>query len=234
MPPPSRPLPHRSTCSLRGWIPSTRPPRAYRLDRILAESYRVQAYVKAAEIIARPPPGELEARPRAAGTLTELPVIGLKTAAIITQALDGGPIPYLEELEASTAITDQRAWRRRAPGRHQGRLATPTRRGPTAARPIEDDGRGGRRPSATSGWCSPTTRPASPIANGLSAEPAAWPQLAEVAALNEELAPFRILTGMEVDILEDGTLDLSRRPAGPSSTSWSPASTRSCACRPRR
>ena len=28
-----------------------------------------------------------------------------------------------------------------------------------------------------------------------------------VAALNEELAPFRILTGIEVDILEDGTLD---------------------------
>ena len=26
--------------------------------------------------------------------------------------------------------------------------------------------------------------------------------------LNEELAPFRILTGMEVDILEDGSLDL--------------------------
>jgi putative hydrolase len=28
-----------------------------------------------------------------------------------------------------------------------------------------------------------------------------------VATLNEELAPFRILTGIEVDILEDGTLD---------------------------
>ena len=30
----------------------------------------------------------------------------------------------------------------------------------------------------------------------------------EVAALNEQLAPFRILQGMEVDILEDGALDL--------------------------
>src|SRR6202020_2982513 len=28
-----------------------------------------------------------------------------------------------------------------------------------------------------------------------------------VAALNAELAPFRILTGIEVDILEDGSLD---------------------------
>ncbi len=33
-------------------------------------------------------------------------------------------------------------------------------------------------------------------------------QLAEIAALNERLAPFRILTGMEVDILVDGSLDL--------------------------
>ena len=32
-------------------------------------------------------------------------------------------------------------------------------------------------------------------------------QLDEIAALNEELAPFRILTGMEVDILTDGGLD---------------------------
>ncbi len=32
-------------------------------------------------------------------------------------------------------------------------------------------------------------------------------QLELVTALNGELAPFRILTGIEVDILEDGTLD---------------------------
>ncbi len=33
-------------------------------------------------------------------------------------------------------------------------------------------------------------------------------QLDVVAELNNQLAPFRILTGMEVDILEDGTLDM--------------------------
>jgi putative hydrolase len=32
-------------------------------------------------------------------------------------------------------------------------------------------------------------------------------QLDEIAALNERLAPFRILTGIEVDIFEDGSLD---------------------------
>ena len=44
------------------------------------------------------------------------------------------------------------------------------------------------------------------VANGLSPERLAA-QLDEVARLNEALAPFRILTGIEVDILEDGRLD---------------------------
>ena len=34
-------------------------------------------------------------------------------------------------------------------------------------------------------------------------------QMEEISRLNVEMAPFRILTGMEVDILEDGSLDLS-------------------------
>ena len=44
------------------------------------------------------------------------------------------------------------------------------------------------------------------VANGLSAE-RLDKQLDVVAELNDELAPFRILTGIEVDILDDGTLD---------------------------
>jgi putative hydrolase len=44
------------------------------------------------------------------------------------------------------------------------------------------------------------------VANGLSAERLER-QLGEVAELNPELAPFRILTGIEVDILPDGALD---------------------------
>ncbi len=55
------------------------------------------------------------------------------------------------------------------------------------------------------------------IANGLSPQRLAE-QLSEIASLNEafaaaayddERAPFRILTGMEVDIFEDGSLDLA-------------------------
>jgi putative hydrolase len=44
------------------------------------------------------------------------------------------------------------------------------------------------------------------VARGLSADRLRR-QLDEVAALNDELEPFRILTGIEVDILEDGALD---------------------------
>jgi putative hydrolase len=44
------------------------------------------------------------------------------------------------------------------------------------------------------------------VANGLSPE-RLREQLDVVARLNAELAPFRILTGIEVDILDDGALD---------------------------
>ena len=44
------------------------------------------------------------------------------------------------------------------------------------------------------------------VANGLSAG-RLEAQLALIGRLNSEFAPFRILTGIEVDILEDGSLD---------------------------
>ena len=44
------------------------------------------------------------------------------------------------------------------------------------------------------------------VAHGLNAE-RLRAQLDVLAELNEDLAPFRILTGIEVDILEDGSLD---------------------------
>ncbi len=44
------------------------------------------------------------------------------------------------------------------------------------------------------------------VANGMSSEQL-LSQLSVVAELNAELAPFRVLTGIEVDILVDGSLD---------------------------
>ena len=101
-----------------------------------------------------------------------------------------------------------RSSRRRFPtacGRRCAVTATRTRTGPTAAaRPVEmaetarDIGHE---------WIALTDHsPRLTVANGLSAE-RLEAQLRLVDELNSELAPFRILTGIEVDILEDGSLD---------------------------
>ena len=62
------------------------------------------------------------------------------------------------------------------------------------------------------------------VAHGLERRAPSPAARAWSAELNEELAPFRILTGIEVDILEDGALDQDAT-SWPSSTSWWPAST---------
>jgi putative hydrolase len=51
------------------------------------------------------------------------------------------------------------------------------------------------------------------VANGLSVARLRQ-QLEVVAELNEELAPFRLLTGIEVDILDDGSLDQTEEMLG--------------------
>ena len=65
----------------------------------------------------------------------------------------------------------------------------------------------GHEPWATTTWPSPTTPRGSPWPTACRSQRLA-DQLAEIDELRDELAPFRILTGMEVDILPDGTLDL--------------------------
>jgi putative hydrolase len=55
-------------------------------------------------------------------------------------------------------------------------------------------------------WALTDHSPRLTVAHGLNAE-RLREQLEVVDELNEELAPFRILTGIEVDILEDGSLD---------------------------
>jgi putative hydrolase len=177
---------------------------AYCLDRVLAESHRVKAYLRAAETVRSLPDGEL-ARRHAEGSLTELPGIGAKTASIIAQALDGGPIPYLEELERTTAIgTDD-------PAAAELRAAL---RGDCHTHSTWSDGGASIEAMARAAmalgheWIVMTDHsPRLTVARGLSAERLRQ-QLDEIAALNERLAPFRVLTGMEVDILADGSLDL--------------------------
>ena len=69
------------------------------------------------------------------------------------------------------------------------------------------DGRGGARIAATSTWRSATTRGTCASCPGSTRTMSAQ-QAEEIAAANERLAPFRILRGIECDILPDGSLDL--------------------------
>lgn len=177
---------------------------AYCLDRVLTESHRVNAYLRAAETIGALPPGELEHR-HAEGTVTELPGIGPKTGAIITQALDGGPIPYLDELESRSRIE---------PSSPEAAALRAAIRGDCHTHSTWSDGGAPIEVMARAAmaigheWMVLTDHsPRLTVAHGLSPERLRQ-QLAEVAELNERLAPFRILTGMEVDILVDGALDL--------------------------
>ena len=173
----------------------------YLLDRAREKQYRVKAYQRAAAAIAELTDDELRAR-AAAGTLQELPNVGPKTASIIEEVLATGTTAYLVRLEAETAVMT-----------HVGDELIAALRGDCHVHSTWSDGGAEidvmARAAAALGHDYIVLTDHSPrltIANGLDRE-RLLRQLDVVAALNEELAPFRILTGIEVDILEDGSLD---------------------------
>src|SRR3954467_6996917 len=71
---------------------------AFLLERRLADSYRIKAYRGAAASLLTVHPAEVRARAEA-GTLQELPRIGSKTAAVISECVAGQVPAYLTELE---------------------------------------------------------------------------------------------------------------------------------------
>jgi putative hydrolase len=182
----------------------------YLLDRAREKQYRVKAYQRAAESIRALPDEELAAR-AAAGTLQELPNVGPKTASIIAEVLATGTTPYLQKLEEETAVVT-----------NVGDELLGLLRGDCHVHSTWSDGGAeidvmARAAQALGHEYIVLTdhSPRLTIANGLTRE-RLLQQLDVVAALNEELAsersvaelpPFRILTGIEVDILDDGGLD---------------------------
>jgi putative hydrolase len=173
---------------------------AYLLERAAEPTYRVKASRTAAEIVAALPPDELRAR-AANRTLTGLTGIGDKTAAVITESLAGDVPGYLSNLDATLPEPTGAGPLRRA---LRGDLHThsdwsdggsPIEEMASAARDLGHD-------YVALTDHSPRLR----VANGLTPERLRT-QLGIVGALNADLAPFRILTGIEVDILDDGSLD---------------------------
>jgi len=175
---------------------------AFLLERELAENHRVRAFRRAAWRLESLPPGELDRRLRA-GTLTALPDVGPKTAAVAAQAAAGEVPDYLADLEARAAFP-------LVPG---GETVRGWLRGDLHSHSDWSDGGSPIREMADAAvgaghsYLALTDHsPRLTVANGLSPE-RLREQLDVVAGLNVELAPFRLLTGIEVDILEDGTLD---------------------------
>ncbi|MGV9819771.1 PHP domain-containing protein [Nocardia xishanensis] len=171
------------------------------LERGRAQTHRVKAYRRAAEVVAGLSPDELAAY-QAGGIWQDLSGIGPKTAAVITQACAGQIPDYLADLRRAAQPIG-------APGkplrqRLRGDLHTHSNWSDGGS-PIEE--MMGVAAALGHEYCALTDHsPRLTVANGLSAERLRR-QLDVVAELNERFAPFRILTGIEVDILDDGALD---------------------------
>ena len=171
------------------------------LERSRAQTHRVRAYRRAADLVERLDPAERAAHARA-GTWTELTGIGPKTAAVIAAAVAGQTPPYLTELiEQAAPIGAEGAPLR---DRLRGDLHTHSDWSDGGS-PIAEMMRTAVRLGHE--YCALTDHsPRLTVANGLSAQ-RLRAQLDVIAELNRELAPFRVLTGIEVDILDDGALD---------------------------
>jgi putative hydrolase len=174
---------------------------AFELERGGAPTYRVRAFRRAAQVVAGLAPGELERR-LSAGTLEALPGIGATTATVIAEAAAGQQPGYLTRLLGEQPPAESDAMRAALRGDCHTHSdwsdgGSPPLEMAEAARALGHE------------WIALTDHsPRLTVANGLTAERLAA-QLDLVAELNAMLAPFRILTGIEVDILEDGSLDQS-------------------------
>ena len=175
----------------------------YLLDRQLAPAPKVKAFARARELVDEIDPAELR-KLHAENRLQELPGIGDSTGRAIAEALDGQVPSYLARLEEETAIPMGEGDAIRAA--LKGDCHTHSEWSDGGA-PIDKMARAAQELGHD--YIVLTDHSARlTVAHGLSAERLAE-QLDEVSRLNEELAPFRILTGMEVDILEDGSLDMT-------------------------
>jgi Histidinol phosphatase and related hydrolases of the PHP family len=175
---------------------------AFLLERAREPTYRVRAFRTAAGVVDGLRADDLAARVTA-GTLQELAGIGAVTARCVTESLAGEVPVYLRRLEATEdAPLDESTAALRAALRGDCHMHSDWSDGGSPIREMGETARALGHEYVVLTDHSPRLT----VANGLSAE-RLEKQLDVVADLNEELAPFRILTGIEVDINEDGTLD---------------------------
>ena len=172
---------------------------AYYKDRAREDSRRVMAYRNAADTVERLDDAEREKHGEA-NSWQSLPGIDPKTAKVIAQAWAGGVPESLVELRA--AAIDLGGGDIRAALKGDLHLHSNWSDG---SAPIAE-----MMATALSlghEYCALTDHsPRLTVANGLSAE-RLRKQLDVIDELRERFSPMRILTGIEVDILDDGSLD---------------------------
>ncbi len=171
------------------------------LERVRAPTYRVRAFRNAALTLAGLSQDELDSR-SAAGTLTDLPGIGKTTSTVIAQAVAGHVPDYLAALEAQAG-----------PLAEGGEEIRSRLRGDLHTHSDWSDGGSPIQEMAITGvelgheyQALTDHSPRLTVANGLSPERLRR-QLAIIRTLNAHLRGFRLLSGIECDINEDGTLD---------------------------
>jgi len=175
----------------------------YLLDRQLAPSQKVRAFQRAIDIITDLPDGELEDRV-VAGTLTQLDGIGKSTGSVIVAAVRNEPNTYLDDLDKRSCVPVGAGAGLLTALRGDCHVHSTWSDGGATIREMAEAARGLGHEYLVMTDHSPRLT----VAHGLSEERLAA-QLDEIELVNRELAPFRVLTGLEVDILVDGTLDLS-------------------------
>jgi putative hydrolase len=171
------------------------------LQRVRNSLPKAQAFRRAADTIRDIPIDELRTLADT-GKLTNLPGIGKSTAKAIEEALRGETPSYLADLKAADEPPTEHAAKMRAALRGDLHLHSDWSDGGHTIEAMA-------RHAAELGHDYLALTDHSPqlkIAHGLTPE-RLRDQLDVVARLNDELAPFRILTGIEVDILDDGSLD---------------------------
>lgn len=172
---------------------------SYYKDRAREDSRRVMAYRKAADVVEAMTPEHRE-KVGKANSWQSLPGIGPKTAKVIAQAWAGQEPDTLVQLRAAAA--DLGGGEIRAAIKGDLHLHSNWSDG---SAPIEE--MMATAQSLGHEYCALTDHsPRLTIANGLSPE-RLRKQLDVIDELRERFRPMRILTGIEVDILDDGTLD---------------------------
>ncbi len=172
---------------------------AYYKDRAREDPRRVMAYRNAADIVEALSDAERE-RHGAANSWQSLSGVGPKTAKVIAQAWAGAEPDVLVELRSNAADLgggDIRAALRGDLHVHSNWSdgSAPIEEMMLAAKALGHE------------YCALTDHsPRLRVANGLSPE-RLREQLDVIDEIRDMVAPMRILTGIEVDILDDGSLD---------------------------